>query len=221
VFANNAIIMESGLDGLIRLQKGQIEPASEALARAFINDPDLVQFVPDEHKRAKLLPHIFRVELCYGVKHGEVYASPGMEGIAMWLPSTATDMRLWTLIRCGGLALLLKVNWRLLCHLEREEAFSSRLHKRLAPFPHWYLALLGVDPEFQGKGFASRLLKPMLTQLEAEGLPCYLETIEKYVPMYQHLGFRVIHETVLPSSGDKMWVLLKGKVDSDSGLTSR
>ncbi len=204
--------MESDLGSLVRIREGQVVPASEVLTRAFVDDPDVVQLVPDEHKRARMLSRIFRVELCYGVRRGEVYASPGLEGIAVWIPSAASNMRLWALIGCGGLRLLFKVSWRLLCHLKWEEVFSSRLHKRLAPFPHWYLALLGVNPEFQGKGFASRLLKPMLARLEAEDLPCYLETVEEYVPMYQHFGFRVIREVVLPGSVDKMWVLLKGKV---------
>ena len=92
----------------------------------------------------------------------------------------------------------------------KDDDFASKLRKRLAPFPHWYLAVLGVDPRFQGKGCASKLLKPMLARLDAENLPCYVETsTEKYVLIYQHFGFRVIHEAVLPGSGSKIWVMLR------------
>ena len=205
--------MGSDLGGLIRLQKWQVEPASEVLSRAFIDDPELVRLIPEQHKRAKLLPSLFRTTLNCGILHGEVYSvSTGMEGIAMWLPSGASDITLWTRIRCGGLALLFKTDWGTLWKMKRDEDFVSALRKHLAPFPHWYLAVLGVDPRFQGKGYASRLLQPMLNRLDAVNSPCYLETsTEQYVQIYQHFGFRVIYEAVLPGSGSRMWAMLRGK----------
>ena len=121
-------------------------------------------------------------------------------------------MTLWTLICCGGLTLLFKASWKFLWQMKQDDDFASKLRHRLAPFPHWYLAVLGVDPKSQGKGYASRLLQPMLKRLDAENLPCYVETsIEEYVPIYQHFGFRVIHEVVLPGSGSQIWVMLRGK----------
>jgi len=205
--------MGSDLGGLIRLQKGQVEPASEVLYRAFIDDLEIVQLVPEPPKREKLLRSLFRMSLKHGILHGEVYAvSPDMEGIAMWLPSGVSDITLWTFIRCGGLPLLFKVSWEFLRKMKQDEAFAHELRQRLAPSPHWYLAVLGVDPKFRGRGYASRLLQPMLDRLDAENLPCYVETsIEEYVRIYQHFGFRVIHEAVLPGSGSKMWAMLRDK----------
>lgn len=205
--------MESDLGGLIRLQKGQVEPASEVLSRAFIDDPEMVQLVPEPHKREELLRSLFRMSLNHGVLHGEVYAvSPDMEGIAMWSPSGVPTITLWMFIRCGGLSLLFRVGWKFLRKMRRDEAFARKLRQRLAPFPHWYLAVLGVDPKFQGKGYASRLLRPMLKRLDAANLPCYVETtIEEYVPIYQHFGFKVIHEAIMPGGGSKMWAMLRKK----------
>ena len=205
--------MASDLDGLIRLQKWQVKSASEVLSRAFIDDPELVQFIPEQHKRAKLLPSLFRMTLCHGILHGEVYvASPDMAGIAMWLPSGASDITLWTVIRCGGLTLLFKTSWKFLWNMKQDDDFASKLRKRRAPFSHWYLAVIGVAPEFQGKGYASKLLRPMLKRLDAANLPCYVETtIEEYVPIYQHFGFKVIHEAIMPGGGSKMWAMLRDK----------
>jgi len=205
--------MEFDLGGLIRLEKGQVEPASEVLSRAFIDDPELVQLVPEPHKRERLLRSLFRMSLSHAVEYGEVYAtSPDMEGVAFWLPSGVSDMTLWTMIRCGGLGLLFKVSWKFLRKMRKDETFAHELRRRLAPSPHWYLAVLGVDPKFQGKGYASRLLKPILKRLDVEKLPCYLETsIEDYVPIYQHFGFEVVQEAVLPGSGSRMWAMLREK----------
>lgn len=199
--------------GLIRLSKGQVKPASEVLARAFVDDPELVPLVPEPPKRMELLHSLFQMALDHAIEHGEVYAvSPKMEGIAVWLPSGVPEMTLWTIMRHGGLRLLFKVSWRLLRKMRQDENFARELRRRLAPTPHWYLAVLGVDPKFQGKGYASHLLKPMLARLDAEKLPAYLETsIEEYVSIYQHFGFEVVEEGVMPGSGSKMWAMLKKK----------
>jgi GNAT superfamily N-acetyltransferase len=203
--------MESDLGGLMKLEKGQLEPASEVLTRAFYDDPTLIRFLTEPGKRQKLLRAMFRMMLSHAVGHGEVYAaSPEMEGIAIWLPSGLPDITFWEALRGGGLTLPFKGGWRFMRRMKRDEDFIKGLRQRLVPIPHWYLAVLGVDPKFQGKGYASRLLKPMLKKLDAQKLPCYLETsIEEYVPLYRHFGFKVVHEAELPGSGSPMWALLR------------
>jgi ribosomal protein S18 acetylase RimI-like enzyme len=195
----------------IRLEKEQVEQASGVLARAFRDDPELLSLVPDQQKRQKLLLTMFRPALRHAIEHGEVYAvSPAIEGVAVWLPSTAPKMSLWAMLRGGGLGLLFGAGLGLARKMKEDEDFALKLRRQLAPFPHCYLAVLGVDPEFQGKGCASRLLKPMLARLAREKTPAYLETsIEDYVALYRHFGFEVIKETALPGTGTKMWVMLR------------
>jgi ribosomal protein S18 acetylase RimI-like enzyme len=211
--------MEPELNGLIRLEKSQARAASEVLARAFNDDPVLIQSVTDPGRRIGLLRSMFRMVLNHGIQRGEVYAvSPRLEGIAIWLPSELPDITFWEALRSGGLALLFKGGWEFMRNMKQDEEFITSLRQQLAPNPHWYLAVLGVDPEFQGKGFASRLLRLMLARLDAEKLPAYLETsTEGYVPMYQHFGFKVIKKTVLPGSGTNMWVMLRGKMGGLGG----
>jgi ribosomal protein S18 acetylase RimI-like enzyme len=197
----------------IRLEKEQVERASEVLSRAFRDDPELLRFVPDAPKRQKLLRSLFRMSLHHAIEHGEVYAvSPAIEGVAVWLPSVAPEISLWTLLRGGGLGLLFRGGWGLVRKMKEDEDFAHKLRRQLAPFPHCYLAVLGVDPELQGQGYASRLLKPVLARLDREKTPAYLETsTEDYVAMYRHFGFAVIKEAMLPGSGGKMWLMLRGK----------
>jgi ribosomal protein S18 acetylase RimI-like enzyme len=198
------------MESPIRLEKEQIEPASQVLARAFLNDPELLSLIPDAQKRQRLLLYMFRIELNHALRHGEVYTvSPAIEGVAVWLPSTAPEISPWALLR-GGLGLLFKTNWGFLRKMKEDDDFARKLRRQLAFFPHWYLALLGVDPDYQGEGYASRLLKPRLARLDEDKLPAYLETsIEEYVAMYQYFGFEVIKEETLPGSGTKMWAMLR------------
>ncbi len=84
------------------------------------------------------------------------------------------------------------------------------LHAELAPEKHWFLQLLGVAPEHQGKGHASRLLRPMLERLDEEGLPAYLETTNPVnVPRYEHFGFEVVREGMMPGTPIRFWCMLR------------
>lgn len=65
----------------------------------------------------------------------------------------------------------------------------------------WYLYDLAVRPQYQGKGGASRLLRPMLAYFDRIGANCYLETHDaKNVAMYEHFGFAIVEFPTLPHS---------------------
>jgi len=86
------------------------------------------------------------------------------------------------------------------------------VHKRLAPFKHWFLQTIGVDPQFQGKGYAGKLIRAMLGRIDKEDLPCYLETLdEKNVWLYEHFGFRVIEKSAIPRTDITVWAMLREK----------
>ncbi|MFC1964391.1 GNAT family N-acetyltransferase [Chloroflexota bacterium] len=44
--------------------------------------------------------------------------------------------------------------------------YIDAVHSRLAPFKHWFLQAIGVGPQFQGRGYASKLLMPMLSRID-------------------------------------------------------
>lgn len=59
--------------------------------------------------------------------------------------------------------------------------------------PHWYLAMIGVDPARQGEGLGSAVLKEGLRRCDAEGAAAYLESSNpKNIPLYERHGFEVI-----------------------------
>jgi GNAT superfamily N-acetyltransferase len=88
--------------------------------------------------------------------------------------------------------------------------YAITVRTRVTPDRYWFLQILGVDPGYQGQGFSSRLLKPLLARADREGLPCFLETqAEKNVALYEHFGFRVVEEGIIPGSGIKSWAMLR------------
>ena len=88
--------------------------------------------------------------------------------------------------------------------------YIDAVHSRMAPFKHWFLQTIGVDPQFQGRGYASKLLTPMLSRIDEESLPCYLETLEEQnVGLYEHFGFKVIEESKVPNTNLTNWAMLR------------
>ena len=202
--------MSTDLTDLLLLNKSQIKAASEVLLRAFHYDPMSVYFYADELEREKKLPYLYRLLLSYCVRYGEVYAtSPALEGVAAWLSSDNHPMTTWGMIRSGMLIAMLKWDRAGYAKAKNLGAYIDTVHKRLVSFKHWYLQIIGVDPQFQGKGYGSKLLRPMFARLDEEGLSCYLETMEESnILLYEHFGFRVLEKSIIPPMLND-WVLLR------------
>jgi ribosomal protein S18 acetylase RimI-like enzyme len=59
--------------------------------------------------------------------------------------------------------------------------------------PHWYLAIIGVEPAEQGKGHGSALMEHVLVQCDRDRIPAYLEASKPAnVPFYKRHGFEVL-----------------------------
>lgn len=79
-----------------------------------------------------------------------------------------------------------------------------------APFPHWYLSYIAVDPEYQGKGIGRTMLKELFKKYMMNNLSYYLEThLKRNVPFYQNLGFEILKESTIPGTDIHMWSMLK------------
>ena len=94
--------------------------------------------------------------------------------------------------------------------LEPIAKYLDRCHKQYANFPHRYLSTIGVDPVYQGRGYASLLIRAKLAELDKQTVPCYLETMkEKNVSIYQHFGFEVVEDGTIPDTDIPMWAMLR------------
>lgn len=61
--------------------------------------------------------------------------------------------------------------------------------------PHWYLALLGADANFQGQGLGAALLKHTLAVCDSGGHPAYLESSNpRNISIYERHGFEIMDE---------------------------
>ena len=181
------------------------------LARAFADDPFSAYLFPDEKERDKKLPHMHKNLLRFGMLYGEAYTTSNeLEGIATWMPPGKFKITVWRATRCGGISMIFKVGFGALKKLSYYGQHVSPLHRRLDPLNPWYLSILAVDPAFQGKGYAIRLLVPMLERFDAANQHCFVETNkETNVPMYQHFGFKVVEELAIPDTSLTTWMILR------------
>ena len=199
------------MDECIHLHKDYIKPASRMLARAFADDPFFTYVYPDATERGAKLPYSGEYFLRYGLRYGQAYVtSSQLEGIAIWIRLKKVSMPFWRILLSGGLWPAFKLGRRAMQKLKNLSEYIDDKHGKLVPVTHWYLSLLAVAPEFQGRGYASKLVRGMLPRIDEEGLPCYLETEnERNVLIYQHFGFKVIAEFIIPETTVKVWAMLR------------
>ncbi|MFC1951402.1 GNAT family N-acetyltransferase [Chloroflexota bacterium] len=121
---------------------------------------------------------------------------------------------LWRTLRSASLWLMFKTMSKIGSKPLKRMSYIGKhideVHKRLAQFDHCYLQILGVDPWYQGQGYAGRLLRPMFARLDEKGIPCYLDTLkEKNVAIYEHLGFTMLEKTDIPQTDIASWAMLR------------
>lgn len=193
----------------VSLESVQLEEAASILIRSFADDPGLHFVLPDSHDRDRLSPALAMAVVRYALRCGSPLATPGpVRGVALWFaPGDAAPTRVD--LEETGIAgipeLIGPDSWsrfeRLLGHLDA-------LHPVLAPDPHWFLAMLGVDPAFQRQGIGQALMEPVFDQADRDGVACYLEApTESNARYYERRGFQVVMETDIPESDVHIWLM--------------
>ena len=203
--------MNNSDDDIVRLNRSHLKRATEVLTSAFWEHPPLQYYFPDGAEREGIAPYLWSLLVLTGMRYGEVHAtSQDLEGIAVWLPSDNYPITLWRLLRSVPPSEILGVGRYGGSRMRGLGQYIDAVHGRLVPFEHWFLQAIGVHPQFQRRGYASKLLRPMLARIDEEGLPCYLETLEgQNVRLYEHFGFKVIEESNVPNTSLTNWAMLR------------
>jgi ribosomal protein S18 acetylase RimI-like enzyme len=116
----------------------------------------------------------------------------------------------WRILTSGAIWQAIRIGIKPLRKIHSCERYIAKKHEELMPGKHWYLVVLAVDPPHQGKGYASKLLNEMLSYIDKDGLPCYVETEgDNNVSMYKHFGFQVIDKFIIPKTTDEMVAMLR------------
>ncbi|MFW9882028.1 MAG: GNAT family N-acetyltransferase [Candidatus Thorarchaeota archaeon] len=198
---------------LIRLTERHIKPASLVLSRAFQNDPIIRWQIPNANKRFLKASYIFEIKLRIGIRYGEVYGtSENLEGIAIWRAPKNVNYPYWQYLKNGGFKLPFKFGLKNTKRMTFVKAVNDSMRniymKKL--YTYYYLELIGVDPKFQGQGFASKLIKPMLKRIDNENLLIYLETtLARNLPLFEYFDFEKLEEIIIPDTNIVHWSMIR------------
>ena len=176
-----------------KLTSADVPAAARALARALLDDPGWIYTFPDATTRLARMDRLLAIAIralylhrdeCWTLEPDD---GGGLAGAALWEPPGDHDVPI-------GRALLAlpRIAWILGRRIPVGIDIVRQMEKRHPTEPHWYLAILGIDPAFQGRGLGPRLLAPVLDRCDADGLLCWLESANpKNHGFYRRLGFEV------------------------------
>jgi hypothetical protein len=149
-----AVVQRGDVEPIKQLNPAAMERAVITLERAFASDPMFTWMFPDPRQRSRSLRLFLRVPLQYGLRYGHVTESNGGMAVAIWLPP-GREITIGGMIRRGMLTLPFRVGFRPFVRFAGANDVMGKFHKRFVPEPHWYLLIVGVDPELQGRGLGS------------------------------------------------------------------
>jgi len=184
------------------------------LVRAFDDDPVANFMFAGDRRRRRGLHSFFAGQLGrHYLAYGHVYtAGDDLASAAVWGPPDRPRDGLRELFQ-----LLPTAPYLLSPRVLRALRLLFEVDGLHPTEPHWYLATLGADPDHQGQGLGSALLRSMLDRVDEEGQPAYLESSkERNVALYARFGFEVVEELRSGTGGPPIWRMWREPVPPGS-----
>ena len=187
--------------GLYIVKKEELDQLAKVAADAYLDYPLHNWFTKGKYdeKASKL---IMQISLKTMTEDAIIYAdSKELNGFAVWLPFGFTGSKTVPFLANGGLKLIFHSGLGIIGRLLRYENYAMNLKKEFTDNYDWYLYNLSIKKDAQGKGIATKLLKPMLQFCDDEKMVAYLETNkEQNVSLYKHYGFELKKEELIPKT---------------------
>lgn len=185
-------------------RRSDVPALARVLGRAFQNDPVMMWLQPDSARRGTALAGFFgaltRYHYLAGAGVEVALSESGVGAAALWDPPGKGDPS-----PREQIAMLPAVIRAFRGRLGEGRALTEQMKAVHPEEPHWYLGVIGSDPEARGGGFGHALMRSRLDRCDAEGAPAYLESSNPdNIPYYNRFGFDVTGEIVIPD-GPSLW----------------
>jgi GNAT superfamily N-acetyltransferase len=186
-----------------KARPGETLALSRALSRAFFEDPLGTYVIPDPARRLAILERGFDLFLRrVWIDHEETYTvgDTGV-GACVWEPPGT-----WKIGAAKQLSMLPAMVGAFGRSLPRLISALNAAERGHPEEPHYYLPVLGVEPESQGHGCGSAMMFPILSRCDAEGVPAYLEaSTPRNRALYERHGFKTTEAFQLGRGGPTFW----------------
>lgn len=187
--------------GLYLVQEKDLDRLAAVAADAYRDYPLHNWFTKGKYD-AKASKLIMQISLKTMSADAVIYAdSEEINGFAVWMPFGFTGSKTIPFLMHGGLHLILHSGPSIIGRLLNYETYAMNLKKTFTEHYDWYLYNLSIKKDAQGRGIASKLMRPMLQFCDDERMVAYLETNkEANVGLYRHYGFDLMKEEQIPKS---------------------
>jgi ribosomal protein S18 acetylase RimI-like enzyme len=178
----------------------QATKIGDTLTRAFFDDPIMRWAMPDDDRRRRALPPFFELFATTIQRHDEVYLAGDGIGAALWVPPDRQVVDEDDAEEFGR-------RMEAIAGVDAARSFeiSALLDEHHPHGSFYFLQLLGVEPEAQGQGLGSTLLRTVLERCDREGTGAYLDaTSPPNRRLYERHGFVAIGE-LAPAGGPQLW----------------
>jgi GNAT superfamily N-acetyltransferase len=160
----------------------EMPQAVAAIVAAFLTDPVARFAWPSPHDHLRGMALAAREYATKSFEHGAACIAADFCGAALWLPpgvypdGDALERILHDTARPAHLDDLLGT------FMQMEQSHPTE--------PHWYLPIIGVEPNAQGRGLGAGLMGFALARCDREGTLAYLESSNpKNISLYRRCGF--------------------------------
>jgi GNAT superfamily N-acetyltransferase len=168
------------------------------LGVAFMDDPVTGWLFPDPDDRGRRHPDFFRIFTDRALASGAVYLTADGHAAALWLrighgapPPPIPGEPLAA--ACGP-------------NLPRMQILDELVEAGHPQHRHDYLSFMGVRPDQQGRGLGAALLRHRIADLDAVGVPAYLEaTSPRNRRLYERMGFTALPATMSLPDGPPLF----------------
>ena len=187
--------------GLYIVKESDLERLADVATDAYVDYPLHNWFTKGKYD-AKASKLIMQISLKTMSADAVIYAdSEEINGFAVWMPFGFTGSKTIPFLMHGGLHLILHSGPSIIGRLLTYETYAMNLKKTFTEHYDWYLYNLSIKKDAQGRGIASKLMRPMLQFCDDERMVAYLETNkEANVGLYRHYGFDLMKEEQIPKS---------------------
>ena len=200
--------------GLYLVQKKDLNRLAEVAADAYRDYPLHNWFTKGEYD-AVASRLIMEISLKTMTEDAVMYAdSEAINGFAVWLPFGFSGSKTMPFLMNGGARLILHAGVGIIGRLLTYETYAMDLKKQFTDHYDWYLYNLSIKKDAQGKGIASKLMRPMLQFCDDERMVAYLETNkEGNVGLYRHYGFDLMKEELIPKTPVTHYAMVRHPMD--------
>lgn len=184
----NVLTLENPIE-----QQDELKHIINSVVLAFSNDPIVRWMYPSASQYLSSFPDFIKSFGGTAFDSKTIYYPDNYAGAAFWFPPQIEP----------DFNAIIDIMQRTISAEYQTEVFS--LLEQMSYFhphkPHWYLAILGVEPSKQKKGYGSTLMKPILNLCDRHARLAYLESSNAAnIPFYEQHGFEVIDKIQVGNS---------------------